>query len=174
MLRATVQWISGRSCPRARIIEAAMSIMKLMLSEFAWNERYHVPEIERMLTPALVIYPEVIETNISRTLGLMQGEVNRWRPHVKTAKLNYTLRKMIERGITNFKCATTLELLQACRSGAGDVLLAYPVMGANARRAREIAADFPNVRVGVLAENEEQVRQWREVPSGFFWISIQG
>ncbi len=161
VLRATVQWISGRSCPRARIIEAAMSIMKLMLSEFAWNEHYHVPEIERMLTPALVIYPEVIETNISRTLGLMQGEVNRWRPHVKTAKLNYTLRKMIERGITNFKCATTLELLQACRSGAGDVLLAYPVMGANARRAREIAADFPNVRVGVLAENEEQVRQWR-------------
>lgn len=138
-----------------------MSTLKLMLSDFAWNEHYRVPEIESVLTPALVIYPEIIESNISRTLEPMQGEANRWRPHVKTAKLNYTLQKMVEHGIRSFKCATTLELLQACRNGAADVLLAYPVMGANARRAREIVDEFPKVRIGVLAENEEQVRQWR-------------
>jgi D-serine deaminase-like pyridoxal phosphate-dependent protein len=138
-----------------------MATPKLILSEFAWNERYRVPEIESLLTPALVIYPQIIESNISRTLDLMQGEANRWRAHVKTAKLNYTLRKLVERGVRNFKCATTLELLEACRNGAADVLLAYPVMGANARRAREIADEFPKARIGVLAENEEQVRQWR-------------
>jgi D-serine deaminase-like pyridoxal phosphate-dependent protein len=138
-----------------------MAPPKLMLSDFAWNERYRVPEIESLLTPALVIYPQIIESNISRTLELMEGEANRWRPHVKTAKLNYTVRKLVERGVRNFKCATTLELLETCRSGAADVLLAYPVMGANARRAREIADEFPKVHVGVLAENEDQVRQWR-------------
>jgi D-serine deaminase-like pyridoxal phosphate-dependent protein len=68
---------------------------------------------------------------------------------------------MVERGIRSFKCATTLELLVACRSGAGDVLLAYPVMGANARRVREIAKEFADVRISVLVENEEQLRQWR-------------
>jgi D-serine deaminase-like pyridoxal phosphate-dependent protein len=68
---------------------------------------------------------------------------------------------MVERGVRNFKCATTLELLVACRSGAGDVILAYPVMGANARRVREIAKEFADVRISVLVENEEQLRQWR-------------
>jgi D-serine deaminase-like pyridoxal phosphate-dependent protein len=75
---------------------------------------------------------------------------------------------LIGRGIRNFKCATTLELLVACRNGASDVLLAYPVMGANARRARDIANQFLGVRISVLAENEEQVRQWSGSPVGIF------
>ena len=68
----------------------------------------------------------------------------------------------------NFKCATTLELLVACRSGATDVLLAYPTMGANARRVQEIAQQFPDVRISVLAENEEQARQWSGSGVGIF------
>jgi D-serine deaminase-like pyridoxal phosphate-dependent protein len=35
------------------------------------------------------------------------------------------------------------------------------VVGANARRVLEIANQFPRVRISVLVENEEQVRQWR-------------
>src|SRR5215813_2435088 len=75
---------------------------------------------------------------------------------------------LVERGVRNFKCATTLELLGACRVGAEDVLLAYPMVGANARRVREIAESFSNVRISVLAENEEQVRQWHGGPVGIF------
>jgi D-serine deaminase-like pyridoxal phosphate-dependent protein len=52
-------------------------------------------------------------------------------------------------------------LLVACQSGAADVLVAYPTVGANARRVQEIAESFPSVRVSALAENEEQVQQWR-------------
>jgi D-serine deaminase-like pyridoxal phosphate-dependent protein len=88
--------------------------------------------------------------------------------HIKTAKLGYTIGMMVERGIRNFKCATTLELLVACQCGAADVLLAYPTMGANARRVREIAEQFPAMRISVLAENEEQVRQWRGSRLGIF------
>lgn len=75
---------------------------------------------------------------------------------------------LVETGVRNFKCATTLELLIACEQGAADVLLAYPVMGANARRAREIAAQYRAARVSVLAETEEQVRQWRGSTLGVF------
>jgi D-serine deaminase-like pyridoxal phosphate-dependent protein len=81
--------------------------------------------------------------------------------HIKTAKLGYTVRMLVDRGICNFKCATTLELLVACQCGAADTLLAYPSVGANARRVREIAEEFQKVRISVLAENEEQIRQWR-------------
>jgi D-serine deaminase-like pyridoxal phosphate-dependent protein len=139
-----------------------------MLSEFRWDPSYGVSNVEDVLTPALVLYPDLIAANIERTIELLGGDAGRWRVHIKTAKLGYTLRLLVERGVRNFKCATTLEMLVACQSGATDVLLAYPAMGANARRAREIAEQFPEVRISVLAENEEQVRQWHKSRAGIF------
>ncbi|HMD08831.1 MAG TPA: D-TA family PLP-dependent enzyme [Candidatus Acidoferrum sp.] len=145
-----------------------MTAQKSMLSEYAWDPRYKVSGIEDVMTPALVVYPAIISSNIERTLELLGGDPDRWRVHIKTAKLGYTIGMMVERGIRNFKCATTLELLVACQRGARDVLLAYPTMGANARRVREIAEQFPAMRISVLAENEEQVRQWRASHLGIF------
>jgi D-serine deaminase-like pyridoxal phosphate-dependent protein len=145
-----------------------MGTLKFMLNEFAWDEGYRVPNIENVLTPALVVYPEVISSNIEQTLRLLDGDANRWRVHIKTAKLDYTLRMLVERGVGNFKCATTLELLVACHSGAKDVLVAYPMVGANARRVNKIAESCPQVHISVLAENEKQIQQWRGHRVGVF------
>ncbi len=145
-----------------------MTTQKSMISEYGWDSNYTVSNLDDVMTPALVVYPEFIASNIERTLELLGGNADRWRVHLKTAKLGYTLRMMTQRGIRNFKCATTLELLVACQCGAADVLLAYPSMGANARRVREIAEQFPGVRVSVLAENESQVRQWQGGRLGIF------
>jgi D-serine deaminase-like pyridoxal phosphate-dependent protein len=41
-------------------------------------------------------------------------------------------------------------------------------MGANAGRVQEIAGQFPRVRISVLVETEDQVRQWRATPIGVF------
>lgn len=139
-----------------------------MLNEFAWDERYRLSNIDDVLTPALLVYPEAISSNIEQTLRLLDGDPNRWRVHVKTAKLEYALRMLAERGVRNFKCATTLELLVACRSGANDVLVAYPMVGANARRVSEIAEAYPHVRISVLSENEAQIQQWRGHSVGVF------
>jgi D-serine deaminase-like pyridoxal phosphate-dependent protein len=145
-----------------------MSLQKTMISEFAWHEAYRVSDFDDVMTPALVVYPQFIASNVECTLALLDGDANRWRAHIKTAKLGFTLRRMIESGIRNFKCATTLELLVACECGATDVLLAYPSMGANARRVREIAEQFPGVGVSVLVENEEQAKQWLGSRIGVF------
>ena len=138
-----------------------------MLQEFPCDQRYAFG-IEDLLTPALVMYPDVIAANIDRTLKLLEGDTDRWRVHIKTAKLARTLRLLIDRGIRNFKCATTLELLVACQNSVSDVLFAYPAIGANARRVQDIAQQFPNVRISVLAESEEQVEQWRATGVGIF------
>lgn len=145
-----------------------MAPHKSMLTEWSWDTRYPVAAIEDVLTPALVIYPDVISANIDCTLALLSRDADRWRVHIKTAKLGHTLRMLVERGIRNFKCATTLELLRACQNGASDVLVAYPMMGANARRTQEIAQQFPDVRISVLAENETQVKQWKSSRVGIF------
>lgn len=139
-----------------------------MLAEFPFLHDYRVSSANEILTPALILYPEIIASNIERTSHLLSANADRWRVHIKTAKLAYTLQMLVDRGVRNFKCATTLELLVACRSGAADVLLAYPVMGANAQRARDIAAEYPHVRVSVLIENENQLQPWRGGKVGIF------
>jgi D-serine deaminase-like pyridoxal phosphate-dependent protein len=141
---------------------------KMMVSEYAWDPAYAVDSFDDILTPALLVYPDIIESNIDRTLHLLDGNADRWRVHIKTAKLAFTLKMLIARGVRNFKCATTLELLTACECGAADVLLAYPTVGANARRVREIAEQFPDIRISVLAENEAQIRQWEGSRLGIF------
>jgi D-serine deaminase-like pyridoxal phosphate-dependent protein len=145
-----------------------MATSKMMLDEFPWREHYRLADTESIVTPALIVYPEIVAANIAATLRLLNGDPNRWRAHIKTAKLAYTLRMLIDRKVTAFKCATTLELLTACQCGARDVLLAYPVMGGNARRTREISQQFPEVSISVLVENEEQLLQWKGSKVGIF------
>src|SRR5208282_3849919 len=145
-----------------------MTTQRSMVAEFAWDQSYKISGVEDVMTPALVVYPEIIASNIERTVELLGGDANRWRVHIKTAKLGYTLRMLVECGVRNFKCATTLELLVACQCGAADVLVAYPMMGANARRVREIAEQFPKARISILTENEEQLRQWQGSRLGIF------
>jgi D-serine deaminase-like pyridoxal phosphate-dependent protein len=145
-----------------------MAAPKMMLAGLTWDERFRVENAEDIMTPALLIYPDAVAANIDAMLRVLDGNADRWRAHVKTAKLAFTMRIMVERGVTNFKCATTLELLVACESGARDVLVAYPVVGANARRVREIADTFPDVRVSILTENEAQANQWRGSRVGVF------
>ncbi len=129
---------------------------------------YKIENVEALLTPALVIYPEIVENNIAATLRLLGGDANRWRPHLKTAKLGFIMRKLAEKGVVNAKCSTTVELAAACEAGMKDVLLAYAVVGANARRVRELAEKYPNVRISVLVENVEQIAAWSGSRIGIF------
>ena len=131
-------------------------------------DRYAIKDTGSVVTPALLIYPEIVDSNIETTLRMVGSDPNRWRPHIKTAKLAAIVRRMLNHGIRNFKCSTTLELLTACQSGASDVLLAFAVTAANAKRAVEIAGEYPQTRVSVLAESPEQVAAWRGSPLGIF------
>jgi D-serine deaminase-like pyridoxal phosphate-dependent protein len=130
--------------------------------------RYEIRDAGRLQTPALAIYPELVDANIRATLAVMGGDPDRWRPHVKTAKLGFIIGRMVRHGIENVKCSTTLELAAACESGVRDALVAYAMVGANARRVVEIAAAHPQVRVSILVENAAQAAGWRGTPIGLF------
>ena len=125
-------------------------------------------DIERIMTPALLIYPAVVERNIQATLKLADGDPKRWRPHLKTAKIPAVIRMLVATGVRNVKCSTTLELLVACQEGAADVLLAFSVTGANARRTVQIGKSYPQTRVSVLVETAEQLNIWKGEDIGIF------
>src|SRR6516225_5138921 len=132
-----------------------------LINPLASDAAFHPAEAARVLTPALLIDRDRVQHNIVTTLQLLGGDANRWRPHVKTAKLGYVMRMLVDAGVRQFKCATSLELSVACQAGADDVLVAYPLIGANAARVRQIAEQHQSVAISVLVENESQVAQWR-------------
>ena len=129
---------------------------------------YALKDSRNILTPALLVYPDLVKANIQTTLKLTGEDPNRWRPHIKTAKIASVIRQMIDHGIRNFKCSTTLELLTACETGAEDVLLAFPVTGANAARTLEIANHFKRTRISVLIESPEQAHSWTGTNVGVY------
>ncbi|HTU44628.1 MAG TPA: D-TA family PLP-dependent enzyme [Bryobacteraceae bacterium] len=131
-------------------------------------ESYALEDVDSILTPALLIYPDLVEANIRAAVHMAGDDSNRWRPHIKTAKLAATVRRILAHGVSHLKCSTTLELLTACECRASDVLLAFAVVGANARRTLEIAQQFPETRISVLVESAEQARIWRGTRIGVF------
>jgi D-serine deaminase-like pyridoxal phosphate-dependent protein len=140
----------------------------ILIEPLASDAGFRVSEAARVLTPALLIDRERVQHNIATTLHLLAGDPNRWRPHVKTAKLACIMRMFVDGGVRQLKCATGLELRVACQAGAQDVLVAYPLIGANASRVRQIAEEHPSVVVSVLVENEPQIAQWRGTSLSLF------
>ena len=127
-----------------------------------------VAGVETIRTPALVIDMDAVGDNISATLRLLGGKPDRWRPHLKTAKLALVMRAMVDRGVRQAKCSTTLELETACEAGFRDLLLAYPVTEPQAGVVRRIAAANPEVRISVLVEDVAMLEPWRGTGVGIF------
>src|SRR4051794_10968076 len=131
-----------------------------LIAPLASDAEFRLAAAARVLTPALLIDRDRVQHNVATTIRLLGG-ANRWRPHVKTAKLGYVMRMLVDAGVRQFKCATSLELNVACDAGAGDVLVAYPLIGANAARVRQIAEQQTSVEISVLVENEAHAEQWQ-------------
>lgn len=122
-----------------------------------WHpERFVVAEADAFRTPALVIDHDALASNVA-TMRRLVGD--RWRPHLKTAKLDWTMRYLVNAGVTRCKCATPLELTTALEAGFEDILLAFAVRGQAARYVAELAAGTP-AQVSVLVEDPGDVRAW--------------
>lgn len=124
--------------------------------------RYRLADevVDRVVTPALVVHLDQVRANVARIVALLDGRVDRWRPHVKTTKIPRVYAELLRRGVRRFKCATTREahVLLATAAGEGvrdvDLLVAYPHVGPALRRFAAIARAHPAARVSVLVEDE--------------------
>lgn len=108
-------------------------------------------------SPALLLLRERVEENLQRMIALAGG-VERLRPHIKTHKLAPLVRRQLELGIARFKCATLAEAEMAATEGALDVLLAYPIVGPDARRFVELTRTFARTRFSALVDDAAALR----------------
>jgi len=119
------------------------------MTQGAW---YIIKDIDKLDTPALVIYPDRVKENI-RILKSIIDDVARLRPHVKTHKSKDAALLMLDAGITKFKCATIAEAEMLGMSKAPDVLLAYQPVGPKLDRLIKLINAYPDTKYSCLVDN---------------------
>jgi D-serine deaminase-like pyridoxal phosphate-dependent protein len=117
---------------------------------------YFIANEEEIASPALLIYRERVDANVSRMLEIAGGPGRLW-PHVKTHKLAPLVKAQLDRGITRFKCATVAEAEMTASAGAAEVLLAMQPVGPAVRRLIELIRHFPATAFSTLADAEAPV-----------------
>jgi D-serine deaminase-like pyridoxal phosphate-dependent protein len=118
------------------------------------NDWYWFKEAKEVPTPALLVYPERIQSNIAKMLRIT-GSPKKLMPHVKTHKMEAVVKMQLEAGIIRFKCATIAEAEMTARAGASQVLLAYPLNGPNAKRYFKLSLHFPETAFLTLVDSVE-------------------
>ncbi len=122
------------------------------------NNWYTIDNIDKLDTPALVVYPDRVQANIN-LLKTMIDDVARLRPHIKTYKNKEVTQLMLAAGINKFKCATIAEaeLLGMCK--APDVLLAYQPVGPKLYRFIKLIHAYPQTKFACLVDNDEAAKE---------------
>jgi len=123
----------------------------------ARTDWYTVTNVDQVPSPALLVYPDRVEENIRRMIGIAGG-VDRLRPHMKTNKLPEVVRMQIDQGITRFKCATIAEAEVAAMCSAPDVLLAYQPVGPNVQRFVQLVKKYPATTFSALVDDDGTIR----------------
>ena len=126
------------------------------------NSWYDIAEIDRIDSPALVVYKDRIVDNLRKMVKLT-GDPSRLMPHVKTHKMMDIVRLHLDMGIRQFKCATIAEAEMLGMAGAERVLIAIQPVGPKYRRIVSLINKYPEVHYSVIVDNPGVVLEIAEL-----------
>ena len=63
---------------------------------------YEINDVENIISPSLVVYPDRIEENIKKMIQIAGG-TDSLRPHIKTHKIAEIIELQLKHGISKFK-----------------------------------------------------------------------
>jgi D-serine deaminase-like pyridoxal phosphate-dependent protein len=116
------------------------------------DPRYAITDTSSIITPALVIYLELVEQNMDEMVRIARDSA-RLRPHCKTHKMREVAQLGLKRGINKGKCATFAEAEMLAEAGVKDVFLAYNLVGPNIARAVKFRQRYPDVLFSCTADH---------------------
>ncbi|WP_230875596.1 alanine racemase [Paenibacillus campinasensis] len=96
-----------------------------------WNASGKDREQMNVSTPAVVVDLDIAERNIRRMADVVRSAGIRHRPHIKTHKSVYFARKQLEAGCAGITCAKLGEAEVMAEAGIDDILIAFPIIGAD-------------------------------------------
>jgi len=120
------------------------------------NNWYEINNVEDLISPSLILYPDRIETNVKLMIQIAGG-TDSLRPHIKTHKIAEIINLQLKYGITKFKCATIAEAELLAKCGAQDILLAMQPVGVNINRFCDLIEKFPNSLFSTIVDNEDSI-----------------
>ncbi len=129
------------------------------------NTWYEIKNIEKIDSPALIIYPQRVKENISELIR-MAGSVDLLRPHVKTNKIAEVCALMLNAGITKFKCATIAEAEMLGMIKAPDVLLAHQPVGPKKERLLRLVTKYPSTHFSCIIDNVSTAKELSQLFTG--------
>jgi D-serine deaminase-like pyridoxal phosphate-dependent protein len=115
----------------------------------------------RLDTPAVLVDLDVVEANIERMAALSRRTGLALRPHIKTHKSLAMARRQIEAGAVGICCATASEAEVMILGGMGDVLLAYPLVGA--RKFERIAPLLAEGALTLVTDSRAVTAAYRQL-----------
>jgi len=122
------------------------------------NNWYQITNADEVPSPALLVFPDRIESNIRKMIEIAGGP-DHLRPHVKTHKMAEIIGLQLKYGITKFKCATIAETEMVAKCGAHDILLAVQPVGPNIERFFRLKQEFKESKISCIADNEKVIIQ---------------
>ena len=126
---------------------------------------YHLLHPERLLSPSLVIFEEIVRANLDAAIAMV-GDVDRLRPHVKTHKMRAIVALQESLGLHKHKCATIAEAEMIAQAGGRDVLVAYPLVGPNLGRFTRLVRAYPQTTFRALVDDPEMARALSKAAAG--------
>ncbi len=116
--------------------------------------QYRVNHVDRLLSPSLVIFEEIVRDNLKTAIELAGG-VDRLRPHVKTHKMAALVKLQESLGLHKHKCATIAEAEMIAQNGGQDVLVSYPLVGPNVARFVALIKAYPSTTFRTTVDHTE-------------------
>ena len=102
-------------------------------------------------TPVPVIDLDVVERNLSRMQAYAYSHGLALRPHIKTHKLPRFAQRQVALGAVGITCQKLGEAEVMADAGLDDILISYPLIGAD--KARRLAALARRVKMRVAIDN---------------------
>lgn len=118
---------------------------------------YHFQEEERIPSPALIYYQDILQDN-TKTAIASAGSPGRLWPHVKSHKSKDFTQMQVDLGITQFKCATIAEAEMVAQTGAKRIFVAYPLVGPNIQRFIRLMRSYPDKEFFALGDDLDALR----------------
>ena len=110
----------------------------------------HISELE---TPAVVVDLDVMDQNLSRMADYCRKHQLLLRPHTKTHKIPELAKRQIASGATGITVAKIGEAAVMLDAGLTDILIAYPIVGAE--KAKRLATIAERATITVSLDSEE-------------------
>jgi D-serine deaminase-like pyridoxal phosphate-dependent protein len=108
--------------------------------------------VQELSTPALTVDLEILEQNLQRMADYCHAYGLGLRPHTKTHKIPEIARKQLRHGAIGLTVAKVGEAEVMCGAGLNDLLIAYPVFGAD--KLRRVVALTHNHSILMSLDNE--------------------